>query len=288
MLQRLHLDCDLEAWADILCFQDQSITISNSSTSDPHQLGRQTVKNAFQESGVALDVMVLNASKFYHLGTMQEFLEGTCTDTSFMAELNIQNQEAGIARVGRISHTVSGDESGYINPPAYIENSFITSTTSIHSHSIIVDSDLPHNVVIPENTCMFTLQIQKDEFVTFTFSVMDDMKLSTSFDIKDENVLNELMIFERVPVSVASSFECPKATGSMSLWTALVFEVASTKQDSIRLALYRLQRIRHYLEDDKGQDSCFGAIDGDSTSPTILSWTSLKVAAKKAREFKDS
>ncbi|KAF9112999.1 hypothetical protein BGX27_002395 [Mortierella sp. AM989] len=303
--KNLDAECDLEAWADILCFQDCTppAFTSTSSTSNPHLQARQIVKQAFQESGVALDVMVLNASKFYHLGTMQEFLEGACTDLPFMAELNIRNQDTGIACVGPLSSFGLKDEKSSkeeeritdsataadIHPPIYIENSSIAPSATIHPGSIIVDSDIPSEAVIPRNTCIFTLQLQEHEFVTFTFSVKDDMKRAVGSNMGAEETLQEIKIFERVPISVALSLNAlppPELmVGGLSLWTAPVFEIAETKQESVRFGLSRLDRIRRYLADEEQGRATASEGDGNTSESSVIGWTSLKVAARRAREY---
>ncbi|KAF8985964.1 hypothetical protein BGZ46_000050 [Entomortierella lignicola] len=299
----LHHQCDLEAWADILSFQDHSPQAPTSSTShDPHIQGRQIVKQAFQDSAVELDVMVLNASKFYHLGTMQEFLEGAIIDSFFMSELHIQNQESGIARVGSSSSPDLKDPRGekessnlvttaHIRPPVYIENSIISPSAFIQSHSIIVDSDIPSSAIVPKDTCIFTLQLQENEFVTFTFSVKDDMKKAIGANVTAETALQELKIFERVPLCVVlpSELSPPQdLTDSLSLWIAPVFEIARTKQESVLLALNRLNRIRCYLADGEGEANSASnqaILEEETASLTIVGWISLKVAARRAREY---
>ncbi|KAI8605290.1 L-fucokinase-domain-containing protein [Dissophora ornata] len=281
-------ECDLEAWADILNLQDSSLpTYTSNSNTDPHLEGRQIVQQALQESGVSLEVMVLNASKFYHLGTMEEFVAGVCTDSAFMSELNISNDFVGIARVESLpfAETISKDGGGCgaINPPVYIENSSVSSAAFVDPSCIIVDCDLPAGAFIPTNTCMFTLQLQEHEFTTFTFSVLDEMKkeATVSADAGPDEVLRELEIFGCVPVSEIVGLPVgtypPGCTGSLSLWTAPVFEITQTKEESVKLALDRLHRIRSYLAS--------GTRGGDDSSPSVTGWTSLKVAARRAREY---
>ncbi|KAF9186579.1 hypothetical protein BGZ50_002405 [Haplosporangium sp. Z 11] len=302
----LHPECDLEAWADILFFQDSDSGSSqdlDAISSDPHHQGRQSVKRILQETGVNLDVMVLNASEFYHLGTMQEFLTGVCTDTAFMSELHIHNAVQGIAEVqdaaiftttssapatknvGNVNHSAN-----IINPPVYIENSYIPSTGSIYPNAIIVDTDLPDGVIIPSDTCIFTLQLQADQFVTFTFSIKDDMKKTTHFAFSDNgiDVLKRLNIFEHVPVSAMLAREADpplSCSGGLSLWTASVFEIAVTKVDSVRMALDRLYRIRKFLQDKEigvGQSLPTGT---EISIPRVVGWVSMKDAARIAREL---
>lgn len=277
---------------------------------DAHQTDRQVVRQALHDAGVSLQVMLLNASKFYHLGTMEEFIAGTCTDKEFMSELHIHNTIAGIAQV----HTQQQREQKHaglqpgnpVQAPIYIENSLVPSTAVIQPHSIIVDSDLPTDALVLRGTCMFTLQLQEFEFVTLTFSVKDDMKkaaestattaatattsliTSNQDEHSSTSVLQGLYIFERVPVSkMVSSWQgttsLPLAPieGPLSLWRAPVFEIARSRDESVRLALNRLGRIQRYLQQpaetkDTGEDL---------VQPFIVGWTSLKAAATLARRY---
>ncbi|KAF9901091.1 hypothetical protein BX616_002385 [Lobosporangium transversale] len=298
---KLHPECDLEAWADILSFQNNVPSLESSND-------QQIVKQALQEAGIALDVMVLNASRFYHLGTMQEFLEAVCVDKAFMSELNIRNKIEGLAEVDNLIGSIATKES-YGNPhiqidkPSYIENSSFSACsgtlamptsiteTKVLANSILVDCDLPAGTIIPLNTCMFVLQLQEQEFVTFTFSIYDDMKKEARIDLEIPSaVFEELKIFQKVPLSAVieqpriSSMDLSMAAtynSGFSLWNAPLFEIARTKQDSILCAIRRLNIIRNYLDAEKE-----GIIaDADGFMPEIVGWTSLKTAAKRAREY---
>nr|ANG60354.1 GDP-L-fucose pyrophosphorylase [Mortierella alpina] len=311
MYSSLHPECDLEAWADILSFQDQhpaSLSSAQDSTApsslSPHVQGRHLVKQLLQQAGVSLDVMVLNASKFYHLGTMQEFLEGTCTHKAFMHELNIRNTDLGIAVVVSQPNDIlpADTRNGAVQSPLYIENVVLAPEAQIHPCSIIVDSCLPRDAIIPKSSCVFTLQLQDREFVTFTFSLKDDMKRMTPASVtatalsKDEEAiagLDRLYIFERVPVSrmlpphqahplTGATVEAPSA--GLSLWNAPVFEIARTAQESVRLALDRLDRIRNCLDGAPAEAVCNPDL-GRKPGADIVGWISLMNAARKAREY---
>ncbi|KAK3812272.1 MAG: L-fucokinase-domain-containing protein [Benniella sp.] len=294
----LSSDCDLEAWADILSFQDQYSSDCQdtlSTTMDSHQKSQRIVRQAFLDAGMSLKVMVLNASKFYHLGTMEEFIAGTCTDEEFMSELHIRNSNPGIARVYTEQQDSSQDgqqqeqkSESHIQAPGYIENSLIPFSARIQSHSIIVDSDLPVDAMIPLGSCLFTLQLREHEFVTFTFSVKDDMK-------KVATTLQDLNIFELVPVSEVLSPSGPdisplsllttSSKGMLSLWTAPVFEIARSRTASIQLALNRLHRIQHYLYQAESGAKNTVKNRTDPVQPEVVDWTSLKDAARRARGY---
>ncbi|KAG0380872.1 hypothetical protein BGX24_003733 [Mortierella sp. AD032] len=275
--QTLTQECDLEAWADVLSFQDTSSTSPSPSTQEGSQQQQlQPLKQALHDANVQLDVMVLNASKFYHLGTMQEFISATCTDLAFMSELYIQNRYPGIAIISE-KHRSSDEEQGALSmwkQPLFIENCQIPPTAQIGVGSLLVDTNLCNAVentqeaemmIIPENTCMFTLQLREHAFVTFTFSLNDDMKravsVASSDDIEQGHeaddtslvLLKRLKIFESVPVlkmllstthdnnnnntNDQNNHRMPLSQiqdcgNSLSLWTAPVFEMAPTTHES--------------------------------------------------------
>lgn len=262
------------------------------------------MKQTLQKAGVNLDVMVLNASKFYHLGTMQEFLEGTCTHTAFMHELNIRNTHPGVAVVDSQPNSIpAGTRNEIVQPPIYIENVVLAPEARIHPCSIIVDSVLPNDAIVPRDSCIFTLQLQDHEFVTFTFSVKDDMKrmarapatATVSALTGEESIvgIHHLLIFERVPLSDMLSLHSahpPKAdmleaqSAGLSLWNAPVFEIARTAQESVRLALDRLDRIRNFLDGTLAEGAPKPDVQREP-KPDIVGWISLKNAARKAREY---
>jgi hypothetical protein len=268
--------------------------------------------------------MVLNASKFYHLGTMQEFIAATCTDRAFMSELNIRNSTPGVAIISSLGPSNSGQQQDQdqdqgtpqwqTESPLFIENSHIPPTAQIGAGSVLVDTNLLNteegvghkNVLIPNNTCMFTLQLREHAFVTFTFSVNDDMKRTVfaatgekgtnnnNNESSSPDPLQRLNIFETVPVTEMfinndqhqhqhrpPTSHIQARGNNLSLWTAPVFEVASTAHDSTRFALLRLAQIRQF------QGWRENAVSTTLSRPTatMLGWVSLKDAARLAREL---
>ncbi|KAF9583321.1 hypothetical protein BGW38_009755 [Lunasporangiospora selenospora] len=335
----LRPQCDLEAWADVLCFPkgrtstsdpdspELKTTLKEDLPSDPHQHGRELVRQAFDRAGVSVEVMVLNSSKFYHLGTMKEFLEAVCIDQAFMSELNIVHTNPGLACVGENEEVAKAYPKSSIDTPCYLEHSALQSSIALHSDGVkttigpwtlIADTDLPQGAIVPKNTCMFTLQIppstnhstcSRGGFVTFSFSVLDDMKRSAAlFPANCTSVATPmrdsetLCIFERVPVYriLPSAFnerkgeEDPVQLGLdqhdnqanekiASLWTGPFFEVAKSKRESIQLALDRLVRVQECLTFQKGTVNSISPTQSRHCSATkIVGWISLKDAARIA------
>ncbi|KAF9971501.1 hypothetical protein BGZ73_005545 [Actinomortierella ambigua] len=272
--------CDLEAWADILHFQDTSPRSSGTSPTpahsfahrggdDDHSRGRAMVQRALQEAGVQLDLLVLNASRFYHLGTMTEFLDAVCLDVNFMAAMGIENTVPGLGMVTLTSPI------------------FTSMTLPSPSRSNKFLNTYPSG------------SLASDAFVTFTFSTKDDMKkpARTTSDASHREPdataapwWETLCIFETIPVSkvLSPSF----FTGAMSsasassdekssnislevnhsLWDAPIFEVAATQRESTLLALQRLARVTD-------TDSSYWLQE----TIHISGWISLKDAAEKSR-----
>lgn len=253
-----------------------------------------------------------------------------------MSELNIRNSTPGIAIISTLSlpiariqqHQQEQDQDQEIpqwqlESPLFIENCHIPPIAQIGAGSVLVDTNLPNSeeggevrIQIPADTCMFTLQLQEHAFVTFTFSVNDDMKravsatttttsegtTTTSEGTKDgtpQILLERLKIFESVPVSEMINYhnktdlkhehehtlptsQIQACGNTLSLWTAPVFEIAATIQESTRLALDRLARIRQFQTGGQGGERQSAL--PRSTTP-MLGWVSLKDAARITREL---
>ncbi|KAG0293100.1 hypothetical protein BGZ96_003323 [Linnemannia gamsii] len=338
--QHLSLKCDLEAWADVLSFQDSSSSPFTLEAGSDQGITQQPLKQALRDANVQLDVMVLNSSKFYHLGTMQEFIAATCTDRAFMSELNIRNSTPGVAIISSPGPSAASQQQGLdqnqgtprwqTEYPLFIENCHIPPTAQIGAGSVLVDTNLLNTeeegnekVLIPENTCMFTLQLREHAYVTFTFSVNDDMKraISTSTitttsssssaaavaateeeetnnkERTSPDLLQRLKIFETVPVNEMltnndqqqhqhrpPTSQIQACGNNLSLWTAPVFEIALTAEDSTRFALVRLARIRQF---QTGRENTTTTTTTTLSRPTatMMGWVSLKDAARLAREL---
>ncbi|KAG0270105.1 hypothetical protein DFQ27_000406 [Actinomortierella ambigua] len=174
--------CDLEAWADILDFQN---TFHHASPASPtpqplhpsidldndHAHGRAMVHQALQQAGVQLELLVLNASQFYHLGTMTEFLDAVCLDVDFMATMGIENNVPGLGLVvaddGGKHRPVAGNDNEEeeeedpqiirskdyttttitLQPPIFVQNSLLVSNNNallacLPPWTMIIDTDL--------------------------------------------------------------------------------------------------------------------------------------------------
>jgi len=106
----------------------------------------------------------------------------------------------------------------------------------------------------------------------------------------DQEWIHRLKIFETVPIarmvsksalgSILSSSSFEK---NVSLWTAPIFEVASSKEESIDLAMERLDRIRDSLGHSDTMELKNSSLSPRSKDSRVIGWTSFKESAQLAR-----
>ncbi|CAG8574594.1 3514_t:CDS:2 [Paraglomus brasilianum] len=272
------LTYELEAWSDFLPFGACTQFPPSTDYSDPLSRARSTILKTLQTSNISLSVLVLNSSKFYHIGTMQEYIECCCIDEEFQTEMQIQfkGNLKGVCVMG-------GNEDAWIEkyqnfitsvPPAVLENvkvvageeegEYARNQGRIGCHSILVNVNLTPRVDIPDYTCMFTMKchipsqpksfakVPKYGYVTFVFSTKDDMKASYS--------LETLGIFNDVPVKRVLHPSCViNDTDEIALWNLPMFPMMETKEQSVKWALWIIDRIASWkdgtrTEDDLGRE----------------------------------
>ncbi|RUS20665.1 L-fucokinase-domain-containing protein [Jimgerdemannia flammicorona] len=107
------LTFELEAWADFLPFGTKqhstghvtsaSNLVDGNIADDALRRARKTIIDRLQEAHVELNVMVLNTSKFHHVGTMEEYLELCCVDPDFREQLAIGDDDDAHRTLARSS-----------------------------------------------------------------------------------------------------------------------------------------------------------------------------------------
>jgi len=270
----------LEAWSDFLPFGARTPCLPSadySVSADPLSRARSTILKTLQTSNISLSVLVLNSSKFYHIGTMQEYIECCCINGEFQTEMQIQfkGNLKGVCVMG-------GNEDAWIEnyqnfvesiPPVILENvkvvvgeeegEYARNQGRIGCYSILVNVDLTPGVNIPDYTCMFTMKchitsqpkpspklstaVPKYGYVTFIFSTKDDMKASYS--------LETLGIFNNVPVKRVLHPSCViNDTDEIALWNLPMFPIMETKRQSVKWALWIIDRIISWKTGARAED----------------------------------
>ncbi|KAG8172959.1 hypothetical protein JTE90_018647 [Oedothorax gibbosus] len=215
-------------------------------TDNEHQASLQSALYA-QLHGTPLSVMVLKNSNFHHLGTMQEYVDSLCGGNKF-------SEDFPIAKFSFVSLSTN------FLAPTFVDGTIIHSV--IHSWSVIPESSVveycdihiamdvgsnciisnvqvdgfpiqrvPHKV--PDNTMLHTV-ILKEGFVTVAFGLADDIKKSHPVEdyLEVEYFGKKLGNFIKMMDPIFDT-----SVTRVSLWTAKLFRVCSTPEDSFKRTL---------------------------------------------------
>ncbi|NXY10166.1 FPGT guanylyltransferase, partial [Pteruthius melanotis] len=256
------LCCEIDAYGDFLqalgpgATPDYTRNTSNVSKEDSGLVEvRQQLYSLLQ--GTALNVIVLNNSQFYHIGTTQEYLFHFTAESKLRFELDLQPVAfsilPGTAKpLGQLSIMQSILEPGcVVEPGSVIEYSRIGPGVSVGKGSIVSGSYINFHVDIPSDCFLSSVSVKindRVQYVTMVFSVGDDLKKS----VKLLSDIRSLQFFG------ASLPECLDLWGveasdqlfsgedtRLGLWTARIFPVCSTLTESVRMSLNMLSSVQH-------------------------------------------
>lgn len=191
-----------------------------------------------------LQVIVLPLSRFYHLGTMREYVDNICLSESFAKELNVSRFVR--SRLVPAEPSVPGSQiSGVVMHSLVHQQSTIPHSTVLEYCKFQVPVQVGDNCIlsncqlegltdscvqVPGNLIMFTVSVSGAAckgYVTVAFGIDDDLKLS----LRDEGKLcyfgqNFAKLVERNVIGSGSLFKGSAA--SVSLWEAKLFSVRPT------------------------------------------------------------
>ncbi|NXE40076.1 FPGT guanylyltransferase, partial [Ptilorrhoa leucosticta] len=256
------LRCEIDAYGDFLqalgpgATPDYTKNTSNVSKEDSGLVEvRQQLFSLLR--GTALNVIVLNNSQFYHIGTTQEYLFHFTAESKLRFELDLQPVAFSIfpdtaKALDQLSIIQSVLEPGcVIGPGSVIEYSRIGPEVSVGKGSIVSGSYINFNVDIPSNCFLSSVSVKindRVEYVTMVFSVGDNLKKS----VKLLSDIHSLRFFgASLPEcldlwSVEASDQLFSSEDScLGLWTARIFPVCSTLSESVRMSLNMLNSVQH-------------------------------------------
>ncbi|NXV20931.1 FPGT guanylyltransferase, partial [Cepphus grylle] len=257
------LSCEIDAYGDFLqalgpgATQDYTKNTSNV-TKEESQLVEVRQKLYSLLKGTALNVIVLNNSKFYHIGTTQEYLFHFASDSKLKFELDFlpvafssfsEKAESLDPSASVIQSILQPGCS--VGPGSVIEYSRIGPEVSVGKNSIISGSHINLKVDVPSNSFLSSLSIKLNDqvkYVSMVFSVKDDLKRS----VKLLSEIHSLQFFgvslleclELWGVKVSDQLFSGEST-HLGLWTARIFPVCSTLSESVRMSLKMLNSVQH-------------------------------------------
>ncbi|XP_063262907.1 fucose-1-phosphate guanylyltransferase isoform X2 [Prinia subflava] len=256
------LCCEIDAYGDFLqalgpgATPDYTKNTSNVSREDSGLVGvRQQLYSLLQ--GTPLNVIVLNNSQFYHIGTTQEYLFHFTAESKLRFELDLQPVAFSIfpdtaKTLDQLSIIQSILDPGcVIAPGSVIEYSRVGPQVSVGKGSIVSGSYINFRVDIPSHCFLSSVSVRmtdRVEYVTMAFGVGDDLKKS----VKSLSDLHSLQFYgASLPEcldlwSIEASEQLFSSEDTrLGLWTARIFPVCSTLSESVRMALNMLNSVQH-------------------------------------------
>ncbi|XP_050162344.1 LOW QUALITY PROTEIN: fucose-1-phosphate guanylyltransferase [Myiozetetes cayanensis] len=207
--------------------------------------------------GTALNVIVLNNSQFYHIGTTQEYLFHFTAESKLRFELDLLPVAFSIfpdtAETSDQSSVIQSilEPRCVIGPGSVIEYSRIGPEVSVGKSSIVSGSCINFSVEIPSHCFLSSVTVKINdqvEYVTMVFGVGDDLK-------KTVTLLSDVHSLQFFGASLAEclglwSIEASDQLFSsgnkhLGLWTARIFPVCSTLGESVRMSLKMLNSVQH-------------------------------------------
>ncbi|KAM6079558.1 fucose-1-phosphate guanylyltransferase isoform 3-T3 [Theristicus caerulescens] len=257
------LCCEIDAYGDFLqalgpgATQDYTENTSNV-TKEESQLVEVRQKLYSLLKGTTLNVIVLNNSKFYHIGTTQEYLFHFTSDSKLKFELNLLSVAFSIFsdKAETLDQSASIIQSilepgCFIGPGSVIEYSRIGPEVSVGKNSIISGSYINLKVDIPSNCFLSSLSIKINDqvkYVSMVFSVEDNLKKSVKLlsDIHSLQFFGVSLLecLDLWGVKVSDQLFSGENT-HLGLWTARIFPVCSTLSESVSMSLKMLNSVQH-------------------------------------------
>ncbi|XP_033936832.1 fucose-1-phosphate guanylyltransferase [Pseudochaenichthys georgianus] len=249
------LDCEVDAYGDFLQALGPNATIdytinTANVTKEESSLVAIRQKIFYHLKGTPLNVILLNNSKFYHIGTTSEYLFHLTEDVMLRTELGLLSSAFSVEVKENsgccVMHSVL-DPSVSVGAGSVVEYSRLGAGASVGVRSIVSSCWIPAGLSVPDSVFMHSLCVnhkQKTRFVTVVFGINDDLKRS----VEAPAFMEDLNLFG---VSVVESLsrwglenEALRFSGdasNCSLWGACLFPVCSDQQSSFSLTLEMLQ-----------------------------------------------
>lgn len=208
--------------------------------------------------GSPLKIIALKQSKFYHIGTMAEYLESFCDRYDLREELGLStfcfsavigaSVSTQPSLGGCVMHSLVNPNCSF-SDRSVVEFCQFMGPVKVQSDSVIsncVYASSEH-VSIPPNTFLQTVPVHdadSTKYVTLAFSVRDDMKAKAD-SLTDTKAIS---YFERSLSDICHVLNvCPADIFSrdapITLWHAKLFPLSETPQQSFICALDIIKRL---------------------------------------------
>lgn len=242
------LTCEVDAYGDFLQALGPNATADytgNSANviSETDDLAVTRLKLYNHLKGSRLNVVLCNWSKFYHIGTLPEYLHHYTSDPIFKRELGCSNRtfSAEATPIKGEKTTLIHSETGKdvtVGDQTVLEYSVIGDGCSIGPRCLVSSVTLPAGASVPGNLFLHTTSTT-DGFVTIVFGTGEDLKSSAVFDAASEKLTycNTPLGEALGKLGCAQSDIWPDAPKKCTLWSAALYPALPTAEESVTLAL---------------------------------------------------
>ncbi|TNN69221.1 Fucose-1-phosphate guanylyltransferase [Liparis tanakae] len=251
------LDCEVDAYGDFLQALGPGATMDY--TGDAANVAEEESslvevrRKIFRFlKGTPLNVVLLNNSKFYHIGTTSEYLFHLAADAALKSELGLL---ASAFSVNANANADSGccvmcsvlDPGCRVAAGSVVEYSRLGAGASVGGGSIVSGCWVGAGLSVPEGVFVHSLCVndaQRTGFVTVAFGIDDSLKRSVEAPAYvDDLKLLGFGLAERVSRwgLDAEALRFSGEASRCSLWNACLFPVCPDQQSSFCLSLEMLQ-----------------------------------------------
>uniref|UniRef100_A0A673UBH1 Fucose-1-phosphate guanylyltransferase n=1 Tax=Suricata suricatta TaxID=37032 RepID=A0A673UBH1_SURSU len=257
------LNCEIDAYGDFLQALGPGATVeytrntSNVTKEEAELINiRQRIFHLLK--GTSLNVVVLNKSKFYHIGTTEEYLFHFTSDSSLKSELGLQSIAFSIFSAtpkcsGNTSCIIQSilDSRCSVAAGSVVEYSRLGPDVSVGENCIISGCYIITAAVLPADSFVCSLSLKMNghlKYATMAFGVQDNLK-------RNVKTLSDIKLLQFFGVCFLSCLNIwnLKVTDELfsgnkaclSLWNARIFPVCSSLSDSVTTSLKMLSAIQN-------------------------------------------
>ncbi|XP_066479618.1 fucose-1-phosphate guanylyltransferase [Tiliqua scincoides] len=257
------LCCEIDAYGDFLQALGPGATqdyAKNTENVTKKELGLVEIREKIFSllKGLPLNVVLLNNSKFYHIGTTREYLFHFTNDRNLKLEMGLlpnvfsicQNHAEDLGESACIIHSVLSSRCS-VAPGSVVEYSRLGPEVTVGTNSIVSGCCISTKVDVPSNAFITTLSMRIDGKVAYAsvvFGIEDNLK-------KKVAALSEAHFLHFFGVSIGQCLELWGLRVSeqlfsgdktcLSLWTVRIFPVCSSLSESVQVSLGILNSVQN-------------------------------------------
>lgn len=256
------LNCEIDAYGDFLQALGPGATVeytrnTSNVTKEETELVDMRQRIFHLLKGTPLNVVVLNNSKFYHIGTTEEYLCHFTSASSLKSELGLQSIAFSISPAipecfGTTPCIIQSilDSRCSVSPGSVVEYSRLGPDVSVGENCIISGSSIITTAVLPAYSFVCSLSLKMNghlKYSTMAFGVQDNLKrnVKTLSDIKSLQFFGIcfLSCLDIWNLKVTEELFSGNKT-CLSLWNARIFPVCTSLNDSVTTSIKMLNAVQ--------------------------------------------